>query len=226
MADDGARARLLAWMEDMGFDPDTRSLPAGIWSTDDCRRAALRGYFLAGGSVGDPTHGYHLEFTSHFDSPIGLLGRMLEDEEIQPHRTERSSLHVLYLKDGTQISDFLLVTGAHNGLLSFESLRVEKDMRNTVTRMVNCDTANSSRVAMASARQLELLRVLSGNPGLGNLPVRLREAAEARLAHPEWSIMELGESMDPPLGKSGMSHRLRRLERLAEEQISAANTES
>ena len=210
-----ARAALDGWMRTHGLDPDTRCFEESAWVRDEDRRALLRGFFLAGGAIGEPKHGYHLEFSGRYEKPLAQLCLFLEREELRPHRTERGSLHILYIKDGNQIADFLLVTGAHAALLSFENLRVEKDMRNTVNRMVNCDTANSSRLALTAARQLESIRILEQNPGLSALPKELRAAAHARMKHPEWSIQELGEAMDPPIGKSGMSHRLRRLEQMA-----------
>ena len=202
-----------------GYDPVTRSLSKDAFLTACCRRAALRGLFLAGGSAGDPERGYHFEIVSRHEAAILLAVRLMRAEGIRAKTMYRAPLHATYLKDGGQISDFLLATGAHGVLLSFESLRVEKDMRNTVNRMVNCDTANSSRVANAAARQLELLRALDEGPGLSALPADLQDAARTRLEFPGLSLKELGERMTPPLGKSGMSHRLRRLERLAEERL-------
>ena len=121
----------------------------------------------------------------------------------------------MYLKEGQHISDFLLQTGAHESLMEFESLRVEKEMRNSVNRVVNCDNANSQRIANTSARQLELIRSLRDSRLLGRLPAELQAAAQARLDNPDLSLRELGELMDPPIGKSGMNHRLKKLENLA-----------
>ncbi len=217
--------RVLDALARIGFDPVTHRLAANAFSAACCRRAALRGMFLAGGSVGDPERGYHFEIVSRHGPAIQHALRLMHAEGIRPRVIFRPPLHVAYLKDGEQISDFLRATGAHGALLSFETMRVEKDMRNAVNRMVNCDTANSSRIANASARQLELLRTLDEGPGLGILPTDLQETARARLAFPELSIRDLGERMDPPLGKSGMSHRLRRLERLAEDFLASREPE-
>lgn len=122
---------------------------------------------------------------------------------------------MVYLKEGQYIAEFLLQSGAHESLLAFESLRVEKEMRNSVNRVVNCDNANAQRIANTSARQLELIRFLRDSRTLGQLPAELQAAAEARLENPDLSLRELGELMDPPIGKSGMNHRLKKLENLA-----------
>ena len=113
------------------------------------------------------------------------------------------------------MADFLLLAGAHQSLLAFESLRVEKEVRNSVNRVVNCDSANTQRLANAAARQLDLIGTLSDHGLIDQLPADLRSTAEIRLIHPDLSLKELGEVMDPPLGKSGMNHRLKRLEQIA-----------
>jgi DNA-binding protein WhiA len=194
--------RLMDALDRAGFDPVSRQVSPAAFSSVCCRRAALRGLFLAGGSVGDSARGYHLEIVSRHEAAVRMAVRLMRAEGMRPRVLLRKPLFVAYLKDGGQVADFLLVTGAHGALLSFESLRVEKDMRNAVNRMVNCDTANSTRVANAAARQLELLHVLERGPGLGTLPDDLHETAKARL-------------------ESGMNHRLRRLERIAEEYIAS-----
>lgn len=209
--------RILDVLSRYGFDPRSHATDPGVFSAVCCRRAALRGAFLAGGSVGEPDRGYHLEIVSRHEAAIRLVDRLMRMEGIRPRQGFRAPFHIAYLKDGGRISDFLRATGAHGALLDFENLRVEKDVRNTVNRVVNCDTANSTRVAAASARQLELLRALEEAGTLGSLPQDLREAAQVRLMYPGLSIRDLGERLSPPLGKSGMSHRLRRLERMAEE---------
>ncbi len=219
LEDTDACARMGVLLERHGFDPLTHALSASSFGSPCCRRAALRGMFLAGGSIGDPGKGYHLEIISRYEAPVQLAARLMRTEGIRPHLAARQPFYMVYLKDGSHLADFLRATGAHAALLSFETLRVEKDMRNAVNRVVNCDTANSTRVANASARQLDLLREMDRNGGLSVLPEDLREAARVRLAHPGLSIRELGERLSPPIGKSGMSHRLRKLEQIVREQI-------
>ncbi len=221
LAEPSACQRLLAQLARHGLDPATRAFPTHVFAAACCRRAALRGLFLAGGSLGEPVRGYHLEIISRYPAAATGAARLLRAEGILPRQSRRSPFHVVYIKDGGQVADFLRATGAHVALLSFESLRVEKDMRNAVNRMVNCDTANSTRVAYAAARQLELLRTLRADPhAMASLPPDLAETAQLRLAYPGLSIRELGERLDPPIGKSGMSHRLRRLEQVARDWAS------
>lgn len=219
LEDSNACAHMGVLLERHGFNPLTHALSASSFASPCCRRAALRGMFLAGGSIGDPGKGYHLEIISRYEAPVRLAARLMRAEGIRPHLAARHPFHMAYLKDGGHLADFLRATGAHAALLSFETLRVEKDMRNAVNRVVNCDTANSTRVALASARQLDLLREMERTGGMSVLPEDLREAARVRLAHPGLSIRELGERMSPPIGKSGMSHRLRRLEQIARDQL-------
>ena len=197
------------------------SLPgqtSALWRSC-CRQAVLRGLFLACGSVSDPSAGYHLELSLRRPEAADSIIRLLSGCGIRTGVVHRSGHDVIYLKDGQQIADFLLISGAHQCLLAFESLRVEKEMRNSVNRMVNCDSANTQRIADTAARQLELIRQLSLTRGLSQLQDDLRAAAEARLENPDLSLRELGESMQPPLGKSGMNHRLRRLEKAAAELL-------
>ena len=140
---------------------------------------------------------------------------LLEQFDIRSNTLERSGNTIVYFKEGELIAEFLLQTGAHVALLSFESLRVDKEMRNTVNRVVNCDNANAQRIANTSARQLQLLHELQDSNTLGLLSAELQAAAKARLANPHLSLRELGELMNPPIGKSGMNHRLKKLETIA-----------
>ncbi|HBP37298.1 MAG TPA: DNA-binding protein WhiA [Clostridiales bacterium] len=193
--------------------PAPESLPAC------CRQAILRALFLVGGSISQPEVSYHLEFSIRQSGAarmaIGLLGHMA----IRTGMLIRHGCHIVYIKEGQFLAEFLLQTGAHHSLLAFESLRVEKEMRNSVNRVVNCDSANIQRIANTSARQLELISRIREPETWGLLPPDLQQAAEIRLDHPDLSLKELGEMMEPKLGKSGMNHRLKRLENLAAELL-------
>jgi hypothetical protein len=184
-----------------------------------CRQAILRAAFLAGGSIRDPSQAYHLEFVLRRPDVAAWLIELLASIDIHTGQILRHGHTVVYIKEGQQIADFLQHCGAHQSLLAFESLRVEKEMRNTVNRVVNCDNANSSRIANTSARQLELLHRLAEAGLFSSLPEDLVAAAQARLDHPDLSLKELGETLRPPLGKSGMNHRLKKLEQLAVESL-------
>lgn len=184
-----------------------------------CRQAILRALYLSCGSISEPASGYHLELALRRMEAARMTVALLGEQDIRAGIVARHGHDVVYLKEGQYIADFLLLTGAHRSLLSFESLRVEKEMRNSVNRMVNCDSANTQRIADTAARQTDLIRLLSEWGGLPALPAELRAAAEARLENPELSLKELGEIMQPPLGKSGMNHRLRKLEQAAADYL-------
>lgn len=203
----------------LGFDSVRGSLKIRRYEEECCRRAFLRGVFLDAGSVSARDKGYHLELALRRQSAAEFTARLLEEEGISSGYLKRKGYHVIYIKEGQQISDFLLVTGAHGSMLELESLMVDKSMRNSVNRVVNCDSANIDRIAITGARQQELISVLMETAGLEFLPEDLRVTAMARLENPEMSLKELGEIMDPPVGKSGMSHRLRKLEKLALETL-------
>ncbi len=187
--------------------------PAAELSAED-ERHILKYMYLAGGSVSEPSRAYHMELACRRLQVARFCLGLLERHEINGSLLKRYGYNVVYLKDGQQIADFLGLVGAHVSLLQFESLRVEKEMRNTVNRMVNCDTANARRIANTAARQLEALSWYDEIFGLDKLPEDLEEAARVRLDNPAHSLVELGELLDPPLGKSGMNHRLQKLERI------------
>lgn len=202
-----------------GYDTVHNSLFMERSMSDQQLQAVIRGMFLACGSIGDPRTAYHLEFSIRRLPAALWMIRQLPRLSLSGHLLRRQGYNVVYLKEGQQVAELLLQCGAHQSLLDFEVLRVEKEMRNSVNRVVNCDNANSQRIANASARQLDLLRSLDEIVGLGILPEDLMQAARARLAHPDLSLRELGETMNPPLGKSGMNHRLKRIERIAQERL-------
>jgi cell division protein WhiA len=203
-----------------GFDPFTASGRLRRNLPGCCRQAILRALFLSCGSISEPAQAYHLELAIRNPDAARMAIALLGQLGIAANLLSRPGHSVVYLKEGQFLADYLLYAGAHRSLLSFESLRVEKEIRNSVNRAVNCDNANSQRIADTAVRQIELIRGISEMGGLDVLPPDLKAAAEARLANPDLSIAELGELMDPPLGKSGMNHRLRRLEHLAAERLS------
>ncbi|MHB1455089.1 MAG: DNA-binding protein WhiA [Saccharofermentanales bacterium] len=203
--------------ESMEFETLRGTVGDKVFTEDCCGRSFLRGVFLASGSVSEPGKAYHLEFTTRRLSVAMCIREILGRDDIHSGLLRRSGYHVVYIKEGQQLSDFLLVTGAHNAMLELESLMVDKSVRNSVNRVVNCDNANTIRIAYTGARQQEELEYLAQAIGLDNLPEELRIAAYARLEYPDLSLKELGEKLTPPLGKSGINHRLKRLEKLAQE---------
>lgn len=192
-------------------------MPDKIVSKDCCKRSYIRGIFMGGGSVSDPEKSYHLELTLHNKKYGEALGRFLmETYELESKFIIRKNNYVLYFKDGDQIVDFLNIIGAHKALLNFENVRIVKQMRNSVNRLVNCETANLNKTVDAAIRQVRDIELIQERRGLESLPDNLREIAEMRLENPDMSLRELGEELQPPVGKSGVNHRLRKIEAIAE----------
>ena len=182
-----------------------------------CRRAFLRGAFLCLGSMSDPYKGYHLEFVCEYEPWALQIRQAAAGFDIETKIIRRKKYHVVYLKEGAGIVDLLNVMGAHRALMQFESLRVEKEVRNSINRQVNCEAANITKTVHAASKQIEDIEYLKKYYGLSNLPDGLRAIAEVRLEHPESSLAELGGYLNPPVGKSGVNHRLRKLGELVDE---------
>jgi cell division protein WhiA len=190
---------------------------AGLLRRSCCRRAYLRGAFLGGGSVSRPEGEYHLELVTGNQDFAKTLVRLLKSFGLTAKVADRKQDYVVYLKDGDAITSILRIIGAHNALFAFENVRVVKDMRNQVNRLVNCETANLQKTVNAAVRQVERIHLIDRRIGLGKLPNNLREAAELRLANPEATLQELVDLAGGQPGKSGMNHRLRKLEQMAAE---------
>jgi DNA-binding protein WhiA len=182
-----------------------------------CKKAYIRGAFLGGGSVTNPEKTYHLEFVNHTAEHAEDLSSLINSFGLCSKVIERKSSYVVYLKEGENIVDLLNIIGAHSSLLNLENVRIYKEMRNNVNRLVNCETANLNKTVNASVRQIECIKFIKNTVGLKKLPLNLRQIAEARLNNPDCSLKELGEILDPPIGKSGVNHRLRKIEQFAEE---------
>ncbi len=182
-----------------------------------CMRAYIRGAFLSAGYINNPEKSYNLEFVCTQETQSKRLGEFLGSFGVTPHRTERNGNTILYIKEAEAIVDVLNIMGAHRALMYMETLRVEKDVRNSVNRKVNCETANIAKTVGAAEKQIADIRKIDGRIGLSSLPAPLYEMAMARLEHEESSLTELGSYLNPPVGKSGVNHRLRKLSRIAEE---------
>lgn len=187
-----------------------------ITGGDCCLKSYLRGAFLAAGSISAPDRGYHLEITAQNAGEIEHIQSAMENFGIKARVTDRKNHKVCYVKEAEGIADFLNLTGAHKALLDFENVRVLKDVRNNINRVVNFETANLNKTVNASLRQCEDIRLIEKTIGTGGLSDDLRQMAEIRLENPEVSLAELGKMMNPPLGKSGVSHRLNKLHKMAE----------
>jgi DNA-binding protein WhiA len=186
-----------------------------LYEKNCCKRAFLRGIFLRDGTMTDPNEIYNLEMVFRHSWLANEVMRLLVQFEIPGKMTERKGRYVVYLRDGDDISDFLKVLGASQSLLQLEDIRVVKEVRNRVNRRVNCETANIHKTAATSARQIEDIRTIEAREGLKSLPLPLQEIAVLRLENPEATLSELGDLLDPPVGKSGVNHRLRRLHEIA-----------
>ena len=205
---------------DLGMRDENGLLRGGLHQellrSECCRRAYLRGVFLGGGSVNNPGGTYHLEVITGNERLADDICRLLKRFKLEARISNRKKWYVVYLKESDQIVKCLNLMGAHTALLEFENARVVKDMRNRVNRLVNCETANLNKTVNASLRQTENIRLIAQALGMDKLPPSLREVAELRLSFPDASLKELGEMATPPLGRSGINHRLRKLDRIAE----------
>ena len=181
-----------------------------------CRRAYLRGAFIAAGSVSDPEKNYHLEFVLGDAAMAQQLRDLVNSFGLEAKVVERKEHFVIYLKEGEQIVDLLNVMGAPLALMDLENVRIVKEVRNDVNRRVNCETANLSKVVGAAVKQLEDIAYIEKTIGLSNLPEQLEEMARVRLEYPDTSLKELGSYLATPVGKSGVNHRLRKISSIAE----------
>ena len=194
-----------------------QTVPVKFLDNDLKVRSYLRGAFLATGSVNNPETGrYHLEIYSLYEEHNDTICEMMNRYHLNARKTERRSGYITYLKEAEKIADFLSLIGATNSMLKFEDIRIVRDMRNSVNRIVNCETANLNKVADAANRQIENIKYLDEHLGLDKLPDKLREVAYVRVAHPELSLKELGELVPGgPISKSGVNHRLRKINEVA-----------
>ena len=181
-----------------------------------CKRAYLRGAFLCLGSMSDPHKGYHLEVVCEYEPWAEQIRQVIGSFDLEAKIIKRKKYYVVYLKEGEGIVDLLNVMGAHRLLMELENLRVEKEVRNSINRQVNCEAANITKTVTAASKQIEDILYLQRHYGLSNLPDNLRQMAETRLEHPESSLQELGGYLNPPVGKSGVNHRLRKISEIAE----------
>ena len=181
-----------------------------------CKKAFLRGAFLACGTITDPAKTYHLELPCAREYLAGDVRKLVNSFGLKARITQRRGRYIVYLKDAEQISDFLGIIGASAHLLHFEDVRVTKDVRGRVNRINNCESANLQRSVNAAQKQIADIKLIEKNRGLDSLPLKLRQAAVLRLENPELPLADLAALADPPLAKSGLNHRLAKLSEIAE----------
>ena len=181
-----------------------------------CKRAFIRGAFLAAGSISDPRKAYHMEIVCRTSPQARQLRDVMNTFEAEAKIVERKGHYVVYVKEGSRIVDMLGVMEANVALMNLENVRILKEMRNSVNRKVNCETANIGKTVSAAVRQVEDIQLIEKKIGLSKLPQSLQEIARVRLEHPDMPLKDLGELLTPPVGKSGVNHRLRRISEIAE----------
>ncbi|MBO4887169.1 MAG: DNA-binding protein WhiA [Firmicutes bacterium] len=198
-------------------------MPDRMLQRSCCRRAYLRGAFLACGSINDPTKNYHIEFLCDHAREANRLKEILSSFDVDPGMLERTRrgtrrvTNVLYLKDSEYIVDVLRIIKAPLSLMELENVRVEKDVKNHIQRRVNCEAANISKIVGASVRQIDAIRFLTDQGVFDTLPEELIDIANLRMEYPDMGLKELGALVDPPISKSGVNHRLKKIIQFSEE---------
>ena len=182
-----------------------------------CKRAFIRGAFLASGSVSDPVKTYHFEIVCLSEAKAKQLQMIMETFNINARVIKRRKYFVVYVKDSSQVVDLLNIMGAYNALMDMENVRIVKDRRNNVNRKVNCETANINKTVSAAVKQIEDIRFIQMSSAFDELPESLQEMAELRVRYPEATLAELGQLLDTPVGKSGVNHRLKKISLFADE---------
>ncbi|MBC2355013.1 DNA-binding protein WhiA [Listeria welshimeri] len=196
----------------------TKSIDRGFVKKRSAKRAYLRGVFLASGSVNNPeTSSYHLEIFSVYEEHNEAICALMNQFDLNARTLERKNGFITYLKEAEKITEFLSIIGATSALLHFEDVRIMRDMRNSVNRLVNCETANLNKTINAAVRQIDNIKYIQSTVGLEALPERLREIAALRIANEDVTLKELGEMLTTgQVSKSGINHRLRKLDQIAE----------
>lgn len=195
-----------------------RTISPKYLNKDCCRKSYLRGAFLAGGSINNPeTSSYHLEIFNQYEEHNDALCDLLNMFDLSARKIERRNGYIVYIKEAEKITMFLNITGAHSALFKFEDVRIMRDMRNSVNRLVNCETANLNKTIGAAFRQVENIKLIENTVGLNALSDRLKEMAILRKEHQDVSLKELGELVaNEKISKSGVNHRLKKIDEFAE----------
>ena len=197
-----------------GYDADStlvNHINFGVLEEDCCKAAFLRGAFLAGGSITDPSKRCHLELVTDHKNVAGETVSVLQEMGFNPRVTARAGHQVVYFKQSEAAEDFFTTIGASGAAMELMSAKVEKEMRNAINRQINCDSANADKTVSAAQTQLDRIRVIEREIGLENLPPDLSEVALLRIANPAASLSDLALLSDPPVTKSCINHRMRKL---------------
>lgn len=186
--------------------------------SENCRRALIRGAFLGAGSMNNPDKTHHLEINLSNKNNMDMLFAILKESNINSKRFEQENKYSIYFKDGEEIAMFIALIGANKSVLKFEDIRVQKEMRGKVNRIVNCQTANLNKTLNASVEQIDAIRKLQVTNRFNKLDDNLKEIALLRLEYPDMSLIELGKKLKTPIGKSGVNYRLKKIIQIADER--------
>ena len=192
-------------------------LNSGMKQDEQLARLCIREAFIKSGSINDPNKKYHLEIMFKTKKKAEEMQTLLNNFNINAKIIKREKDYMLYLKDGEEISEFLALIGANSSVIKFEEIRVLKEKRNDINRLVNCETANLNKTINAAVKQIEDIKLIKKKRKFSNLPENLQEIAELRVANPDVSLVELGKMLSEPIGKSGVNHRLKKLSAIAED---------
>lgn len=181
-----------------------------------CKRAFIRGAYLASGSLSDPNKFYHFEIVCDCESKALQLRDMINSFDLESKVVQRKKSYIVYIKEGTQIVEILNIMEAHVALMNLENVRIIKEMRNSVNRKVNCETANLNKTVAAAIKQIKDIEYIRDTVGLGSLKEGLEEVARIRLSNPDMPLKDIGMLLTEPVGKSGVNHRLKKISEIAE----------
>lgn len=209
------------FLKDIGLSDDPFSflhldIPKFLVDNSKKRKAFIRGSFLGAGSISNPERSYHLEIITGKLEYSQYFVELLKEYNIVARIVDRKDNYIIYIKDSEMISDFLSLIGAFQNLFKFEDIRVIKDIKNNVNRVMNCESANMDKTIEASLRQIDDIELIDRCIGLENIQDNLREVAEIRLKYPEYSLKQIGEELNPPVGKSGINHRFKKIRSIAD----------
>ena len=192
-------------------------VPSWVFEDEECNKSFIRGAFLGGGSISDPEKNYHMEFVASNEEFATSLMSLINSLGFNSKIVCRKNSYVVYLKESEQISDLLSLMGGFQALLSLQNTKIMKQMRNNVNRIVNCETANLSKTVNAAVRQVENIKLIQQKIGISRLPENLQQIALLRVENEDLTLKELGELLDPPISKSGVNHRLKKIDDIANE---------
>ena len=190
---------------------------SGMKQDEQVARLCIREAFIKSGSMSDPNKKYHLEITFKTKKKAEEMMQLLHNFGINARIIKRANEYMLYIKEGEEISNFLALIGANSSVIKFEEIRVLKETRNDINRLVNCETANLNKTINAAVKQIEDIKLIKKKNKFSSLPENLQEIADLRISNPDVSLVELGKMLSEPIGKSGVNHRLKKLSKIAEE---------